>query len=276
MNVNTSQLDGAGMRRAPGALRGGFTLIEMLVVIAIIAILAAMLLPVLAGAKRKAKDIQCINNIRQLTLASSVYATENGSHAAYNVADQAESLWMGMGYYGNQKQVMLCPLTHDPAERPDLTGAADLTWAWAGLSGGPNVHFVGSYGLNGWLYDKATFGAQSHPEFMMSKDTQIQKTSQTPVFCDAIWVDLWPLETDLPSDDLYDGEFVSQHMSRCTIERHATPNPAAALRYVDISQRLPGAIDIGMADGHAESVPLENLWQCYWHLNWTPPAQRPR
>jgi len=127
--------------RKRGPDNRGFTLIELLVVIAIIAILAALLLSALSRAKAKAQTIQCINNMKQLSLCWTLYAQDNNERMAHNwvlltgpespeswisgfVSDTADATNLANIQHGS-----LYPYNTSPAiyRCPSLTGTAPTT-----------------------------------------------------------------------------------------------------------------------------------------------------
>ena len=228
--------------------RSGFTLVELLVVVAIVAILASMLLPALGRAKAKARSIQCLSNLNQLSLAVRMYAGDHSGAFPYNFGSADTRKSIGDGTYLNwANNVMSWELDSDNTNRVWATtrGISPYLGNSVGIYRCPSDNALSaiqrsagwrnrirSYSMNAMMGDAGKFsqagGNINNPSYrQFHRDTEIPNPANFFVF-----VDEHP-------DSINDGYFLNKFYSR---------------EWFDLPASNHGGVGVlTFADGHGET-----------------------
>jgi len=262
--------------------RRGFTLIELIVVIAILAILLSILFPMGHRMIEVARNSQCKSNLHQWGMLWQAYCADHegrfngdGIYVGSRNDGWARGEWAKAlePYLGEETSLMICP---EALDRLPKTPGGTAYWAW-GSDKHTYVHGGGlgnsSYGFNCWMFDPPFWlddNGNRKPDLPAERVTEIQNrpaefhwrrvtaipedTHWIPVILDSMWRGGGPdhLKATAIQTPAYNGEWISynREMMHFAMDRHQ------------------GGVNGVFADTSVRHIPVKQLWRLKWSRNY--------
>ncbi|MBC8103922.1 MAG: DUF1559 domain-containing protein [Cytophagales bacterium] len=235
-----------------------FTLIELLVVIAIIAILAAILFPVFAQAREKARQASCVSNLRQAGIAISMYVQDNEGYPMMSSPSTTSprTRWPDHVFpYVKNEGLFSCPSKPEDIEAK----------AWAHLPAASPLRY-GGYGYNYQYLGNSRAATSANPNLPFSAaDSEITAPAETITVADSngarrddggVKEGQYTLDPPFPSErgSGKDSGYYANGTAECGSDKPDFPG-CRALPH----ERHNGMVSVVFADGHTKSLKLKQM-----------------